>query len=213
MTSDSQTNNGANQGAATFVDTELMSALADDLRVRIFAFLCERPASLQEVAVALGASESQVRYHASQLRKGGWVEPEDGGARRGRRYRAVQASPIPAGVWDQLPIPIKQHLAVRLMRLLYGDAAEAMAEETFLRDPHHLSVTPMVVDERGREDVKTLLEATVGGLQRIQAESNERIAKLDGSGSDTVAMTVAAAGYEAARDPEEGITATHTVQL
>lgn len=194
-----------------FIEVALMRALADELRVRVYAYLCEYEAGAAEVAKALGAPKNSVRYHVAELVQDGLIDADR--TTRGKKYRALRPAVVPTGVWDRMPSSLRRHVAVRMMRRLFADAGESMEAGLFFRPGVHLSLTPMVVDAQGQREVKKLLEATVDGLLAIQAESNTRMEESGRDDSQGVPLTVAVAGYEAQRDPAEGLKASQTVRL
>jgi DNA-binding transcriptional ArsR family regulator len=65
-------------------EQSVLGALADDLRVRILAITRERPASITELASALGRPKGTVGYHLKVLERAGLVRVV-----RTRRVRAV----------------------------------------------------------------------------------------------------------------------------
>ncbi len=196
-----------------FVDIELMKALSDELRVRIYAYLCEHTAGAREVAEALGADNGVVRHHIGTLRDGGWIDIDPTAEGRGNQYRAARGMVIPFGVWERLPEAVQQQVAIRIMRLLYSDAASSMEAGFFLRPGVHASLTPMVVDAQGQRDAKRLLEGTVTGLGEIQDESNSRMKEAGRNNGQGVSLTVGLIGFESLRSPADGLKASQTVTL
>ena len=196
-----------------FVDCELMKALADELRVRVYAFLCEQTAGAREVAEALGADNGMVRHHIGVLADGDWIDVDPMADGRAKKYRAVRRMVIPANVWERLPEAVQHQVAVRIMRLLYSDAAGSIEAGFFIRRGVHASLTPMVVDTQGQRDTKALLEGTVTGLLDIQEESNGRMAEAGRANGQGVSLTVGLVGFESLRSPSEGIGASQTVRL
>lgn len=196
-----------------FVDTGLMKALSDELRVRVYAFLCEQTAGAPEVAEALDADKGMVRHHIGTLRDGGWIDVDPAAEGRANQYRAVRRMVIPANVWERLPEAVQQQVAVRIMRLLYSDAAGSMEAGFFLRRGVHASLTPMVVDTQGQRDTKALLERTVTGLLDVQEESNGRMNEAGRTDGQGVSVTVGLVGFESLRSPTEGVRASQTVTL
>lgn len=89
-----------------FIDVDLMKALANELRVRIYAYLCEHPAGSPEVAKALGESKNTVRMQVAELAEAGWLEamPSPG---RTKIYQARRPVMLPADVWDRLPEAVR----------------------------------------------------------------------------------------------------------
>ncbi len=193
-----------------FVNYETIRLLSDPLRVEVFAHLCEQQATAKELATATGATANNVRHALARLSEAKWIEQQGSG--RGTSYRAIRPFVISRVVWDDLPLDAKHAIAANLMRLLYGDARGSMEAGMFIQAESHLSLTPLVVDERGRADAGNLISDAVDGLLTIQAESNKRLAK-EGGDVDGVSLTVAAMCFESRRDPAEGIKASKRIVL
>lgn len=198
---------------SSYIDTELMKALSDELRVRIYAYLCDRAAGPREIATALGERHSTVRYHVDQLRAGGWIGDDPSVPGRGGHYRAIRGMVISPGAWDRLPEPGRHKLAIHLLRGLYADAGASIESGSFLRSGAHLSLTPMVVDSQGKEDVERVLEEALRELAGIQRESDDRREAAGGSFRDGISLTAGLMGFESARDPGEGARAPATMRL
>jgi DNA-binding transcriptional ArsR family regulator len=198
---------------STFIDTELMKTLSDELRVRIFAYLCDHTASATELARVLSAKLSRVRYHLDELRGGGWIAEDSSVSGKASHYRAVQGMVLPPSVWKRLPQAGRQRIAVRLLRLLYADAGASMAAGRFLDPDAYLSLTPMVVDSQGMEDARQVLEQALERLLGVQEQSDQRRKTTSQAESETTSITVALLGFTSTRDPAEGARASSTLHL
>jgi DNA-binding transcriptional ArsR family regulator len=192
-----------------------MKALSDELRVRIYAYLCDHTASIAEIAAALGAPTSNVRYHVTELRNGGWIahDPSVRGKGKGWYYRAIRSMVIPPSAWERLPEAAKHKLAVHLLRNLYADAGASMEAGRFLRPGIYMSLTPMVVDAQGKEDVRRVLERTLGELLDIQTDSDHRLRGAGTGDNGATSLTVGLLGFESLRDPAKGARAQETMRL
>lgn len=198
---------------SAFIDTELMKALSDELRVRIYAYLCDHAAGVAEIAAAVGEGPSTVRHHIDQLRAGGWIADDPSVPGKGGHYRAIRSMVIPASAWDRLPEAAKHKLAIHILRHLYADAGASIEAGYFLRPGIHLSLTPMVVDAQGKADVRRVLERALEELLGIQGESDRRLqAARTGDGGAT-SLSVALLGFESLRDPAAGARAQATMRL
>lgn len=197
----------------SLIDTELMEALSDELRVRIFAYLCLNAAGASEIAAALGVSWHAVRYRLEHLRKGGWIADDPSVPGRGDHYRATRAMVIPPGAWDRLPDLARHKIAVRMLSDLYADAGASIAAGRFLRPGIYMSLTPMVVDARGRKDVNRVLERTLTELVGIQAECDQRLQSARSVECPETSLTIGLTGFESLRDPAEDARASATMRL
>jgi DNA-binding transcriptional ArsR family regulator len=194
-----------------FVDTQLMRILSDETRVRIYAYLCDGEATRAEIQRDLAIPNNTVRYHVLCLEKGGWISSRFSG--RQARYTATRPIVIPPGVWDDLPSPVREHVAARIWKRVLVDAEESMSAGFYLGPDVQLSLTPMVVDDEGRQRVKDWLESCVEGLVAIQREVDARGRPLGRQDRDLYSLTVFVTGHQAARDPADGIRASRTVRL
>lgn len=197
---------------STFIDVELMDALSDPLRIRVFAVLCEQSASVVEVAGILGERDNNVRHRVRDLEALGWVEPENEDV-RGTKFRAVRRVVLPPGVWDRLPEAARQQVAVTIMRQLYADSRASMEAGLFVRLGAHLTLTPMVVDTQGQRDTKDLLEATLDALTVIQGESAKRMGGGGRGNGQATSLTVALAGFESLRTASDAVGAAQSMRL
>lgn len=198
---------------SSFVDTELMKALSDELRVRIFAYLCDHTASVAEIAKVVGANESRVRYHVDELRNGGWIADDPSIPAKGNHYRAIRGMVIQAAAWERLPEAARHKVAVHLLRHLYSDAGASIEAGYLLRPGVHLSLTPMVVDAQAKDDARRVLERALEELQGIQTESDARLTAANTEDSAATSLTVALFGFESLRDPADGARAQETMRL
>lgn len=123
-----------------FIEVELMRALSDEMRVRIWAYLCEHTAGAPEIAKAIGESQNGVRFHVGELASGEWIEPVASSG-RAQKFRARRQSPLPPGIWERLPEDLRQHVGVRLLRIFYTDAKESMEAGSFFRPGVHPRVS------------------------------------------------------------------------
>jgi hypothetical protein len=86
-------------------------------------------------------------------------------------------------------------MSASLVQGIIDDVAAAVRAGTFAaRDEHHVSWTPVVVDEEGWRDLSETLSDTLERVFTIQAESAERMVE---SGEKGMSAAVAMIGYEA----------------
>lgn len=195
----------APQSRKEAVDQRLIRALGHPLRTRSLAILNERVASPNEIAQELGENLSQVSYHIKVLSECGFIELVNTEPRRGaveHFYRGTRRALLPDEVLHQLPSGIQSGIIGEVLLEIVDDATASLRDGTFnRRDDCHLSWTPLVLDEEGWRGMASLLAETLDRLFDLQAESNERSAREDGSG---IPATVAMMGFESSRAPAKG---------
>jgi DNA-binding transcriptional ArsR family regulator len=184
----------------TGFDQRLIKALAHPLRVHVLAILNEKVASPNELAKELGEGLSQVSYHVKVLREYGCIELVKTEPRRGaveHFYRATTRAFFSDEEWEQLPKSVRPGMSARLLYDIMDDAMGAVGAGTFdAREDHHLSWTPMVLDEEGWRDAVAAQAETLERLFDIQAESAGRLAEAEAEG---FSASFSMMGFEAPR--------------
>lgn len=179
------------------VDQRLVRALGHPVRVQALIILNERIASPNEISKELDQSVGHVSYHIKVLKECECIELVDTAQRRGAMehyYRATDRAFLDASEWAALPATIRPGLSASLLQTIVNDASSALTTGTFdKRIDRHLSWTPMIVDEKGWEQLRDGLEEMLEKVFEIQASSAERLAKEDATG---VPVTVAMMGFE-----------------
>lgn len=198
---------------SSFIDCDLMEALSDELRVRIFAYLCLRAARSKEIAEALGVSLSSVRYRLEHLREGGWIAIDPKVRKRGNYYRANRAMVLPPEAWDRLPSLARHKLAAHMLRHLYADVGASISAGNTDRPDIKASLTPMVVDEIGRREVERVFDRTLRALAVVQKESDDRAEGAGGSAEPVASRTFGLLSFESSRDPAEGHRVSASMRL
>jgi len=72
----------------------LLSAVGDDLRLRILSFVAEEPASVSEICRQLGAAQPRVSHHLGILRRCGLLAVETKGRQRVYRWAPAGAGTV-----------------------------------------------------------------------------------------------------------------------
>ncbi len=179
------------------VDQRLVKALAHPLRAQILAILNERVASPSELSQELGEGLSQVSYHVKVLRDYECIELVKTEPRRGaleHYYRGMKRSFLSDANWAALSPSAKEGISVAGVRMIMGEAIEALGAGTFdAREDSHLSCTPVVVDEQGWGDLASVLATALDQILEIQAQSAGRLAEAKEEGASA---TVAILGFE-----------------
>ena len=164
------------------LDSRLVKMLAHPLRVRILAILEQRVASPSEIAQELDASLGVVSYHVRRLEALGMIKLVRKTPRRGaieHYYQADAKHHIPDQAWAQVPEIVKQAMAGAALGELSAQVNAAAAEGGFSADDAHLSLTKLTLDEKGWRAIAGELARALERIDRIHAESLERVRKGD----------------------------------
>lgn len=180
------------------VDQRLVRAMGHQVRVQALIILNERVASPNEISKELGESVGHVSYHIKVLKECECIELVDTAPRRGAMehyYRATDRAFLDAKEWAALPDSIRPGLSASGLKTVFNDASSALLAGTFdKRVDRHLSWTPMILDEKGWEELKAGLGGMLERVLEIQGSSAERLAEADAQG---IPVTVAMMGFEA----------------
>lgn len=158
----------------SLTSSQLTTAMSHPTRARVLTVLNDREASPKELSVEIGEPLNNVAYHIDVLTKLGCVElvrttPTHGGRVVEHFYRAIERSYFDEEAWDRLGDNEKQIVTTTIVRMISHDINEAMAKGTFYDpDDNHLSRIPFVVDWEGWEEIKEILDRTLGELMGIR---------------------------------------------
>ena len=184
------------------VFTRLAVVFADPIRVKIVTELHMQEMSPTEFYEAFGGdSATKVNRHFKKLAEHGWlrlVRKESGrGSRRGgpeHFYRATELAVFDPETWAELPYSIRSAFSRRTFEQFAQRAGEALEAGTFdTRPERHLSWTPVVLDERGWDQLIAAEDALYESLAQEQADAKLRIAKSD---AKPLMATIVLAGFE-----------------
>ncbi len=168
------------------VEQIVAKAFAHPLRVQILIILNERVASPNILAQELDQSLNLVAYHVRVLEKYDCIELVDTKQRRGATehfYRATRRPFLSDSEWARMPQSLRPGLSGAMLKSVFEDIEEAAKAGTLdQKEDRHLSRTPMVVDQKGWDEVKTLLSETLDRVIEIQGEANQRLASSGDSG-------------------------------
>jgi DNA-binding transcriptional ArsR family regulator len=167
------------------IDPRLIKVLAHPLRVRILAILEQRVASPSEISRELDASLGVVSYHVRRLEALGLIKLVRKTPRRGaveHYYRADAKHHIPDEAWAQVPDIVRRAMAGAAIGEIGARVNAAAVEGGFSRDDAHVSLTNLSLDEQGWKAISRELAKLLERVDRIQAESHERLSKGDHDG-------------------------------
>ena len=186
-------------------DPQLAKALAHPLRVAILGVLEERTGSPNDIAQELDASLGLVSYHVRVLERFGLVKLVKTAPRRGALehfYKAEERPVITSDAWGKVP-SIVRHATIRAGLTQIADQVNRAAQSGgFERSNIHLSRSPMVLDQRGWDQLAPKFDRLLKDCERIATASAERLASADHADelhAVAVMMLFEAAGDESAR--------------
>lgn len=196
------------------VNYRRMHALSKRERVQIFAILCERVASPKEIAEELDEGLSQVSYHVSVLQECRLIVLDHTVPRRGvveHFYRAATPTLIPPHAWDHLPPAVRKGISACILQEFFDDAGASMEAGVFDSPPGELSLTPLILDGFGVEELGQLARDFLKSVLELQARASKRIPKEKGkAAADVTSATVFLASFLSTRGPEDGKKASAT---
>jgi DNA-binding transcriptional ArsR family regulator len=175
------------------VDQRLVRAIGHPLRLRLLTIFNERVASPSDLAAELGEPIGNVSYHTRILARLGCVELVKTKQVRGaveHYYRAVVRPVFSDEDWAELPRSIRKSLADAVLAEIADDMGAAATEGGFDRDEVHLARTPLVLDQKGWQDLNELLQEVSDKALAIQADSASRL-QADGASDSDAAVLVA----------------------
>jgi DNA-binding transcriptional ArsR family regulator len=180
------------------IDQRLIRALAHPLRIRILEALSERVASPNRLSGDLEAGLSHVAYHTRALDKCGCLELVDTAQRRGATEHFYKASPhsfIGDRIWRRVPRSLLGGISGATLQSFMDRAVAALEAGTIDgREDTTLSWSPVLLDQRGWDEVTATMKETVSKVMAIQDESRARLAKRKGRGA--ISAIVGLASFE-----------------
>jgi DNA-binding transcriptional ArsR family regulator len=180
------------------IDECIAKALGNAFRQQILWILNERVASPSEIATELGESLNKVCHHISVLEEAACIElayVRPVGNRLQSFYRATARAFLDGTDWPSVPQSVKDGMRATLLRNVIVDAIDAVDEGIYDKyEGSHMSWTPMLLDEQGREAMSLVLERALLDAIAVQDETKQR---LLASGAPGAAYTVSILGYPA----------------
>lgn len=154
--------------------------MAHPLRMQILMLLDQRVASPNEIAKELSEPLGNVSYHVRTLADFGLVKLVRKRPRRGaieHFYRAVTRPTITDESWSRLPKVVKRQAVSAVLDELARDMTDSAGEGAFDKPDMHLSRTPLVLDERGWQELSDALEQLMRTGVEIEQRCKERLSK------------------------------------
>jgi DNA-binding transcriptional ArsR family regulator len=182
------------------IDTRMPKAMSHPVRVRSLSILNERIASPSEIAEELGLPVANVAYHVRTLLQLKCIEEVDARPVRGALehfYRATRRALYTLDDCEAMPANARHAFAIDTGERIREDYVAALNSDTFdERADHHLSWTPVRLDDEGWKNVYAVL---LDALNKVIAEEAKAAARLqDGaSGGSEIRTRVAILQYPA----------------
>ena len=181
------------------IDQRLVRALAHPLRVEILHILNEREASPNDLATLTKSPLGNVAYHTRVLEECGCVELVGTARRRGALEHYFRAKPRPflrREDWRNVPRSLRGGVSEATLRCFVERIVDAInAGKIDDREDTTLSWMSMRVDEIGWVQVAEILDEAMAKLQRVHAQSRERV---EISGDQLTQVVVGLAAFESA---------------
>lgn len=174
-------------------DPSLAKALAHPLRTRILSTLENRTASPSEIADELGAPLGVVSYHVRRLHALHFLKLVRRVARRGaveHYYTTVAGPTITNAAWASSPAIVKQALISAALGEIGASVGAAANSGGFDQPDAHATRSPVVVDKQGSKAIAKELDALLVRVQKIQAESHERLLQADHQGEQQATVVL-----------------------
>jgi DNA-binding transcriptional ArsR family regulator len=161
------------------IDPRLARALEHPIRIEILGVLQEEPSSPTRIQRRLETvSLNLVSHHMKVLKELGCIELVEEVSRRGAKehiYRIVETPVVTDEEWAALTPKMRQPLTAAVLRLISHDLARSLGTGRFqAASAHHLSRTPLKLDQQGRSEMAKLLERTLEEVIAIGSKSAKR---------------------------------------
>ncbi len=179
------------------MDTQLVRALLNPMRIRIFDTVAESPASPNQLAAALEESLEVVSYHVGVMRTTGCLQPV--GAARPRRgdqclYELTPlASPARRRIaqWRFAP-PALGHPSAGALRAIVDREIAGLGAPGERREDR-LGCVSMALDRQGLQQVSA---AIAGALDQVSIAQEESARRLAGTDEKAIETTIAVASFK-----------------
>jgi hypothetical protein len=181
------------------IDQRLVRALAHPLRVQILEVLTERVASPNWLSEHLDSSLSDVAYHTRALDKCGCLDLVDTAQKRGATehfYKAAPGSFLGSRIWRKVPRSVRSGFSGASLQTFLDKAVAALEAGTLDgRDETIFTWMPMLLDQRGWEEVTAIMEDATDRVLEAQERSNRRLSSVKGW-KQAISAVVAVASFE-----------------
>jgi DNA-binding transcriptional ArsR family regulator len=160
------------------IDPAVAKALSHPLRGHILVSLGERVASPNEIAKEIGLAARDLDYHVKVLVEVGMIRLVRKEKRRGVNEHFYELAPpvlqIDDRGWRAIPDEVRSRLSTSLLQIMVDDAVAALRAGTFTARDSHQSVTPMILDEQGWQEVTTVMSRALDEVLGARRASERR---------------------------------------
>lgn len=181
------------------IDPRLVRALAHPLRVQILEILSERVASPNLISEQLDAGLTHVAYHTRTLSQCDCLELVETAQRRGATehfYKAAPRSFVGDRAWRGVPHSVLGGVSGAALQTFMDKAVAALEAGTLDdREGTTLNWAPLELDQRGWEEVATIMARALEDALKAEKRSRKRVARRKGE-RGTVSAVVAVANFE-----------------
>jgi Helix-turn-helix domain len=179
------------------VNTQLVRALLNPMRIRIFDVVAEGPASPSQLAEALDQSLALISYHVDVLRSTGCLQPS-GRARPKRGQQCVyELAPgaLPArrrASQRRGGPPLFGHPSAGALRTMVDKEIVGFGPSVTGERRDRVGCMSLVLDRQGMVRVSTAIARALDQVSIAQEESERRLA---GTGEGAIEATIAVASF------------------
>jgi hypothetical protein len=179
------------------VDTQLIRALLNPLRIRIFDALVPGPASPLELAGVLEENLGVVSYHVGVMRTTGCLQPVGAGDSRRSDQCVYELTPLASPARNRIsprravPPPLAHPSASTLRAIIEREVSGLGGSGE--RRGDRLGCMSMALDRRGLQQVSAAIASALDQVSIAQEESAKRLAD---TGEQAIEATIALATFK-----------------
>lgn len=181
------------------IDPAIAKALSHPLRSHILVTLGGRVASPKEIARELGLAPRDLDYHVKVLVEVGMIRLVRREQRRGatEHFYELQGPVLylDREAWEGMPEPLRSRFSASLLRVVVDEAVAALEAGTFTARDSHQSRTPLMLDERGWNEVTEVMGSALAEVVAIGEKCAENLRQ---SGNEGIPTEIFMMGFETA---------------
>lgn len=185
------------------MDTQLVRALLNPMRIRIFDAVAEGPASPSRLATTLDEGLGVVSYHVGVMRTTGCLQPVRATRPRRGDQCVYELTPLAAPARKRLshgrisPPTLGHPSATALRAIVDREIADLDAPGE--RRGDRLGCMSIALDRQGLQQVST---AIAGALDQVSIAQEESARRLAGTGDEAIEATIAVASFKSPSSSE-----------
>ncbi len=180
------------------MDTQLVRALLNPMRIRIFDAVAEGPASPRQLASALDENLGVVSYHVGVMRTTGCLQPVVTGRPRRADQCIYELTPLASPARNRISPrrvapPSLGHPSASTLRAIV-EREVAGLDGPGERQGDRLGCLSVALDRRGLQQVSA---AIAGALDLVSIAQEESAKRLANTGEQAIEATIAVATFKA----------------